>query len=125
MARPPSALRGHILDSALQLFATQGYKGASLHDIAQVAGCSKASLLYHFVSKEAILAELLTPRAKGWPRSTPGCPVWKARRRPRRPSPASSIWPCASGARSKCCSRTSPCWPATPRWAPCPPSWPA
>ncbi|MEU4547557.1 TetR/AcrR family transcriptional regulator [Nonomuraea dietziae] len=65
MARSPSALRGHILDSALQLFATQGYKGASLHDIAQVAGCSKASLLYHFVSKEAILAELLTPAGEG------------------------------------------------------------
>ncbi|MET9341121.1 TetR/AcrR family transcriptional regulator [Nonomuraea sp. NPDC003804] len=61
MARPASALRGHILDAALDLFATRGYKGTSLHDIAQVVGCSKASLLYYFVSKEAILTELLTP----------------------------------------------------------------
>ncbi|MEV4394795.1 TetR/AcrR family transcriptional regulator [Nonomuraea spiralis] len=65
MARPASALRGHILDSALSLFATRGYKGTSLHDIAQVVGCSKASLLYYFVSKEAILAELLTPAGEG------------------------------------------------------------
>lgn len=65
MARPASALRGHILDSALDLFATRGYKGTSLHDIAQVVGCSKASLLYHFVSKDAILTELLTPAGEG------------------------------------------------------------
>ncbi|MEV8633388.1 TetR/AcrR family transcriptional regulator [Streptosporangium sp. NPDC051023] len=61
MARPPSALRDHILRSALRLFADSGYKGTSLHDIAQVTGCSKAALLYHFAGKEAILTELLTP----------------------------------------------------------------
>ncbi|MDP9867575.1 MULTISPECIES: TetR/AcrR family transcriptional regulator [Streptosporangium] len=65
MPRPASALRGHILESALQLFATGGYKGTSLHDIAQVVGCSKASLLYHFAGKDAILTELLTPAGEG------------------------------------------------------------
>ncbi|WP_271221867.1 TetR/AcrR family transcriptional regulator [Streptosporangium carneum] len=65
MARPPSALREHILQSALRLFAVTGYKGTSLHDIAQVAGCSKAALLYHFTSKDAILTELLTPAGEG------------------------------------------------------------
>ncbi|MFD9868598.1 TetR/AcrR family transcriptional regulator [Streptomyces niveus] len=65
MARPASALRGHIQESALQLFATRGYEGTSLHDIATTVGCSKASLLYHFTSKEAILTELLTPAGEG------------------------------------------------------------
>ncbi|MFC8827678.1 TetR/AcrR family transcriptional regulator [Streptomyces sp. NPDC057137] len=65
MARPASALRGHILESALQLFATRGYEGTSLHDIASTVGCSKASLLYHFTSKDAILTELLTPAGEG------------------------------------------------------------
>lgn len=61
MARPASAMRGHILDSALRLFATGGFHGTSLHAIAADAGCSKASLIYHFSTKEAILTELLTP----------------------------------------------------------------
>lgn len=65
MPRPASALRGQILETALDLFATRGYKGTSLHDIATVVGCSKASLLYHFTSKDAILTELLTPAGEG------------------------------------------------------------
>ncbi|MDF6018089.1 TetR/AcrR family transcriptional regulator [Streptomyces sp. JH34] len=64
MPRPPSAMRRQILDSALRLFAEHGFKGTSLHDIAVEAHCSKASLLYHFAGKDAILAELLTPPAE-------------------------------------------------------------
>ncbi|MFI5801973.1 TetR/AcrR family transcriptional regulator [Streptomyces sp. NPDC051561] len=65
MARPASAMRGHILESALRLFATGGFNGTSLHAIAADAGCSKASLIYHFSTKEAILTELLSPAGEG------------------------------------------------------------
>lgn len=64
MPRPPSAMRRHILDSALRLFAEHGFKGSSLHDIAVEAHCSKASLLYHFAGKDAILTELLASPAE-------------------------------------------------------------
>ncbi|MFC9065252.1 MULTISPECIES: TetR/AcrR family transcriptional regulator [Streptomyces] len=64
MARPATALRGHILESALRLFAANGFRGTSLQDIASDAGCSKASLLYHFANKDALLVELLTPTAE-------------------------------------------------------------
>ncbi|WP_344283941.1 TetR/AcrR family transcriptional regulator [Actinomadura napierensis] len=61
MARTSPALRGQILESALRAFARHGFRGTSLQHIASDAGCSKASLLYHFSNKEAILAELLVP----------------------------------------------------------------
>lgn len=61
MARPSTGLRERILDSALRRFVHHGFRGTSLADIASGTGCSKASLLYHFSNKEAILAELLLP----------------------------------------------------------------
>ncbi|MFD0687894.1 TetR/AcrR family transcriptional regulator [Actinomadura fibrosa] len=64
MVRPSSGMRELVLSSALRLFAQHGYRGTSLQDIASDAGCAKASLLYHFGTKEAILLELLVPVAK-------------------------------------------------------------
>ncbi|MCK9874984.1 TetR/AcrR family transcriptional regulator [Frankia sp. AgPm24] len=61
MVRSAAALRGQLLDAALRLFQQRGFRGTSLQDIAREVGCSKASLLYHFTSKEAILVEVLTP----------------------------------------------------------------
>jgi AcrR family transcriptional regulator len=58
-ARPGT--RQEILDVAAGLFAVTGFKGTSLQDIAGEVGCSKAALLYHFDSKDTILAELLAP----------------------------------------------------------------
>ncbi|MFP5346658.1 MAG: TetR/AcrR family transcriptional regulator [Actinomycetes bacterium] len=56
-----TGLREQILDSASASFASKGFLGTSLQDIARDAGCSKAALLYHFESKMAILAELIRP----------------------------------------------------------------
>jgi AcrR family transcriptional regulator len=60
-AMPRVSTREEILSSAAQLFATVGYRGTSLQDIAASVGCSKATLLYHFATKEMILATLVTP----------------------------------------------------------------
>ena len=40
---------------ALAEFATAGYAGTSLQRIAELAGLSKSSVLYHYASKEALL----------------------------------------------------------------------
>jgi len=52
-----------ILNAATRLFSDFGYRGTSLADIAHEIGYSKASVLYHFASKEALLAELIAPAA--------------------------------------------------------------
>jgi TetR/AcrR family transcriptional regulator len=46
---------------ALEQFATAGFAGTSLQQIADAAGYSKSSVLYHFASKEALLESVLTP----------------------------------------------------------------
>lgn len=46
---------------ALEQFSTVGFAGTSLQQIADAAGYSKSSVLYHFASKEALLDEVLTP----------------------------------------------------------------
>ena len=56
-----SKTRDEILAAAARLFASTGFKGTSLHDIAVEVGCSKAALLYHFDSKNAILTEMMAP----------------------------------------------------------------
>ena len=48
---------------ALELFTNQGYEATSLRQIAEALGITKASLYYHFPSKEAILRSLFEVRA--------------------------------------------------------------
>ena len=47
---------------ALDLFTRQGYESTSLRQIADALGINKASLYYHFPSKEAILRSLVAER---------------------------------------------------------------
>lgn len=46
---------------ALEHFAYTGFGGTSLQQIADAAGYSKSSVLYHFASKEALLEAVITP----------------------------------------------------------------
>jgi TetR/AcrR family transcriptional regulator len=46
---------------ALAEFATAGYAGTSIHRIADLAGLSKSSVLYHFSSKETLLEAAVGP----------------------------------------------------------------
>ncbi|WP_135449082.1 TetR family transcriptional regulator C-terminal domain-containing protein [Tabrizicola caldifontis] len=58
--------REAILDAALEVFSQHGYRGATLDQIAEVAGLSKPNLLYYFPSKEAVHKALLTGLLDTW-----------------------------------------------------------
>jgi TetR/AcrR family transcriptional regulator len=58
--------RETILAAALEVFAQAGFHGATLDQIAEVAGLSKPNLLYYFPSKEAIHAALLEDLLDDW-----------------------------------------------------------
>ena len=51
--------RGTILDAALEVFSRRGYNGASIDEIAQAAGISKALIYEHFPSKKDLHVSLL------------------------------------------------------------------
>lgn len=57
-----AARRQEILDTALEVFAQQGFRGGSLREIAERVGLSQAGVLHHFDSKEALLAAVLQQR---------------------------------------------------------------
>jgi TetR/AcrR family transcriptional regulator len=55
-----------ILEAGLEVFAQQGYRGATLDEIAVVAGLSKPNLLYYFPSKDAVYAAILSRQLETW-----------------------------------------------------------
>lgn len=54
----------HILEVAEALFATNGFAGTSVRDIAKEAGVNLAMISYYFGSKEKLLGSLFMLRAK-------------------------------------------------------------
>jgi len=55
-----------ILDAALEVFATWGYRGATVDQIASLAGMTKPNLLYYFRRKEDIYLAVLERTHEMW-----------------------------------------------------------
>ena len=58
--------RGRILTAALELFAHVGFHGASIRAIADAAGMQTATMYGQFLSKEAMLEELMVAGHEFW-----------------------------------------------------------
>ena len=58
--------RRKILDAALDVFSSHGYRGATLDQIAETAGLSKPNILYYFTGKEEIHVSLLNQLMETW-----------------------------------------------------------
>lgn len=52
--------RARLLAAASQLFTEFGYEGTAVTRIAKAAGMTPANMYWHFPSKQALLAEMLT-----------------------------------------------------------------
>jgi AcrR family transcriptional regulator len=57
---PAAERRAQLLAVACQLFARDGYRGASMEAIAEAAGVTKPVLYQHFSSKHALYNDLLS-----------------------------------------------------------------
>ncbi|HEY1695665.1 MAG TPA: TetR/AcrR family transcriptional regulator [Polyangiaceae bacterium] len=55
----PRPRKEEILDVATCLFAERGYEGTSMNDVAERVGMRKASLFYHFATKDALYEAVL------------------------------------------------------------------
>jgi AcrR family transcriptional regulator len=55
-----------ILQQARHMFATQGFAGSSMEDIAQANHMQKASLYHYFKSKQQILEEMILLESERW-----------------------------------------------------------
>ena len=58
--------RAAILEAALNVFSSHGFRGSTVDQIAAESGLSKPNLLYYFPSKEAIHTELLSGLLETW-----------------------------------------------------------
>lgn len=55
-----SVTRERILDTAIGLFSTKGFSGATTREIAQQAGVAEVTLFRHFASKEKLFEAVIT-----------------------------------------------------------------
>ncbi|WP_099864826.1 TetR family transcriptional regulator C-terminal domain-containing protein [Pararhizobium haloflavum] len=58
--------RGLIVDAALEMFSTYGFRGTTIDQIAERAGMSKPNLLYYFPKKEDIYVTVLEETLEEW-----------------------------------------------------------
>lgn len=57
-----AARRSQIVDAALEVFGSSGYRAGSLREIADRVGMTEAGILHHFPSKKALLLAVLMHR---------------------------------------------------------------
>ena len=57
------ARRQHLIDQAIHLFATLGFRGTTTRAIAQAAGVSEAVIFRHFATKDDLYAAILRQKA--------------------------------------------------------------
>ena len=62
--RDAKKTRAAILAAATKSFTANGFRGASISDIADAVGVSKSSIYHHFASKDALLHALIDPFAR-------------------------------------------------------------
>ena len=106
-----------ILRQAEFLIRTRGYAAFSYADLAQTAGITKASVHYHFPTKEDLVTVLVQQYLERFVATLDGDPT-----APRRAgSPACATMPCCSstGSSRACCRCAAPFPPSA--W-PCPPA---
>jgi TetR/AcrR family transcriptional regulator len=58
--------RGLIIDAALDIFSTYGFRGSTIDQIAEKAGMSKPNLLYYFPRKDDIYVTVLEKTLEEW-----------------------------------------------------------
>ena len=55
-----------ILEAALEVFSSHGFRGSTIDQIAEAAGMSKPNLLYYFKGKEEIFVTLINRLMETW-----------------------------------------------------------
>ena len=98
--------RDRIREEAVALFTERGYATTSLREIADRVGITKASLYYHYPSKQDLLAAVVAPLLTDWQQT-----VGEAERLPRTDGKRTDR--CSGAASTRCCptapSPTSSC----------------
>jgi AcrR family transcriptional regulator len=66
-ARPTETAHGRtqrdrVLRAAMDIFSTQGYRGASLDAVAEAVGMTRQGLLHYFPSKVQLLLDVIELR---------------------------------------------------------------
>jgi Bacterial regulatory proteins, tetR family len=57
--RPPKTTTGDIIDAAIELFGSRGFKGTTIAAIAERVGLTDAGVLHHFPTKSVLIEAAL------------------------------------------------------------------
>ncbi len=68
---PETDVRAEVLSAATRLFASHGFDGTVLQDIADAVGVTKPAVLHYYPSKEHIRAAVLDSILEHWNRTLP------------------------------------------------------